>query len=105
MWKIMKLAEIVLCITTVLLLTFTTGNGAPQWRPQGRFGKRVQNNLPLLINEDSSNHSPEPASSPYEIPIEKLETHSDGSVLRLLDRLCTESNVPGFRKCLWNKRK
>jgi hypothetical protein len=42
----MKLAEIVTVFSVLFLVTFSMGDGAPQWRPQGRFGKRLDQRFP-----------------------------------------------------------
>lgn len=36
----MKAVETLLIFVCVFLVTWSAGDGAPQWRPQGRFGKR-----------------------------------------------------------------
>jgi hypothetical protein len=42
----MKLAELITIFSVVFFVTIATGNGAPQWRPQGRFGKRLDQRFP-----------------------------------------------------------
>ncbi|XP_052244826.1 uncharacterized protein LOC127853972 isoform X2 [Dreissena polymorpha] len=36
----MKVAETLSIFACIFLVTWSAGDGAPQWRPQGRFGKR-----------------------------------------------------------------
>ncbi|XP_052803018.1 uncharacterized protein LOC128233397 [Mya arenaria] len=38
--KIMKTVETLSIFVAIILVTWSSGDGAPQWRPQGRFGKR-----------------------------------------------------------------
>lgn len=39
-FQIMKAVETLSIFVCVFLITWSAGDGAPQWRPQGRFGKR-----------------------------------------------------------------
>ncbi|XP_045208511.2 uncharacterized protein LOC123560380 isoform X1 [Mercenaria mercenaria] len=41
--KIMKAVETLSIFICIFLITWSAGDGAPQWRPQGRFGKRFTN--------------------------------------------------------------
>ena len=36
----MKAVEVLSIFAAIFLVNLSLGNGAPQWRPQGRFGKR-----------------------------------------------------------------
>lgn len=38
--QIMKAVETLSIFVCIFLITWSAGDGAPQWRPQGRFGKR-----------------------------------------------------------------
>lgn len=39
----MKTVEVISIFLCMFLVFWTAGDGAPQWRPQGRFGKRFSN--------------------------------------------------------------
>ena len=39
-FQIMKAVEVLSIFAAIFLFNLSLGNGAPQWRPQGRFGKR-----------------------------------------------------------------
>lgn len=49
----MKTSELLICITSVLLIVLMVSEGSPaqKWRPQGRFGKRTNeiSNNPLWM--------------------------------------------------------
>ncbi|KAK6181848.1 hypothetical protein SNE40_009628 [Patella caerulea] len=103
----------ILCVMAVLLVTFTVGNGAPQWRPQGRFGKRIDPTLSLLLHrgiEKTYNPSEEDyllQVKPFlpeimgEISIEGLGTDAREHLSKLLHRLCSESGLDNVPRCSW----
>ncbi|ESP02754.1 hypothetical protein LOTGIDRAFT_156700 [Lottia gigantea] len=113
---IMKLSEMIMCIMAVLLVTITLGNGAPQWRPQGRFGKRVNPTLSLLLHGDQEkqflNHEKPFISEdkPYipevtdEISVERLTSDARDNLSKFLHRLCSESGLENVPRCSWSRK-
>ena len=45
----MKAVEVLSVFAAIFLVNLSLGNGAPQWRPQGRFGKRFNTRTNDLI--------------------------------------------------------
>nr|AXN93501.1 luqin [Mizuhopecten yessoensis] len=97
----MKLAEIITVLCVVFFVTLTVGDGAPQWRPQGRFGKRGdQRQYPLSWQPDS-----ESDIDVYPVVERRSDTESDSEkTLKLLEKLCVESSLPGLFRCYRRKR-
>ena len=48
-FQIMKAVEVLSVFAAIFLVNLSLGNGAPQWRPQGRFGKRFNTRTNDLI--------------------------------------------------------
>ncbi|XP_069121910.1 uncharacterized protein [Argopecten irradians] len=97
----MKLAEIITVLSVVFLVTFSMGQGAPQWRPQGRFGKRGDmRQYPVSWQPDSDSDI-----DVYPVIQSRTETESDTEkTLKLLEKLCVESSLPGLFRCYRKKR-
>ncbi|VDI04153.1 uncharacterized protein LOC143062353 isoform X2 [Mytilus galloprovincialis] len=101
--NVMKLAEIITIFSVVFLVTIATGNGAPQWRPQGRFGKRLDQRFPSswqLGNGDKSIDM----FPVIEGQQTQQESASDEQSIDLLHKLCVESTIPGLYRCYRRKR-
>ncbi|XP_033732362.1 uncharacterized protein LOC117321870 isoform X2 [Pecten maximus] len=99
--KAMKLAEIITVLSVVLFVTFIVGDGAPQWRPQGRFGKRGDlRQYPVSWQPDSDSDI-----DVYPVIESRSDTESDSEkTLKLLEKLCVESSLPGLFRCYRKKR-
>ncbi|XP_033732361.1 uncharacterized protein LOC117321870 isoform X1 [Pecten maximus] len=97
----MKLAEIITVLSVVLFVTFIVGDGAPQWRPQGRFGKRGDlRQYPVSWQPDSDSDI-----DVYPVIESRSDTESDSEkTLKLLEKLCVESSLPGLFRCYRKKR-
>lgn len=53
----MKFGELVTVFSVLFLVTFSMGDGAPQWRPQGRFGKRLDQRFPSPWQQSKYTHN------------------------------------------------
>lgn len=99
----MKLAELITIFSVVFFVTIATGNGAPQWRPQGRFGKRLDQRFPSswqLGNGDKNIDM----FRVLEDQQMSQDTDKDEQSLELLDKLCVESSISGLYRCYRKKR-
>ncbi|XP_041372217.1 uncharacterized protein LOC121385561 isoform X2 [Gigantopelta aegis] len=91
----MKLAG-VLCVMTVLVVSLRTGDGAPQWRPQGRFGKRLEPAMPLLLDQNAASNS---FLSSYQDRADKVNEFKV-----LLHKLCSHPGNFGLYPCSFRRR-
>lgn len=55
--QVMKFGELVTVFSVLFLVTFSMGDGAPQWRPQGRFGKRLDQRFPSPWQQSKYTHN------------------------------------------------
>lgn len=55
--QVMKFGELVTVFSVLFLVTFSMGDGAPQWRPQGRFGKRLDQRFPSPWQQSKYAHN------------------------------------------------
>ncbi|XP_062610999.1 uncharacterized protein LOC134272850 [Saccostrea cucullata] len=96
--EVMKLAELVTVFSVLFLVTFSMGDGAPQWRPQGRFGKRLDQRFPSSWQPASGS---EKDIDVFPVLQEQTEqqTNNVDNLINVLKKVCVESNVPGLYKC------
>ncbi|XP_014774091.1 uncharacterized protein LOC106871860 isoform X2 [Octopus bimaculoides] len=89
----MKTSELIICITSVLLIVLMVSEGSPaqKWRPQGRFGKRTNeiNNNPLWMILSSSNNNND----------EALTYVTGEKPVRLDNLLCVSIGLKNAYKC------
>ncbi|KAL4229409.1 hypothetical protein ACF0H5_012447 [Mactra antiquata] len=120
--KIMKAVETISIFVCVFLITWSTGDTAPQWRPQGRFGKRFSNTRTtndlmsalqtvaqddeelgqLLLNDPdfrmvNTDAVEELFSNPTSDLTSSSSANTDWSIKN--HRLCIETNFPGVFRC------
>lgn len=102
----MKLAELITIFSVVFLVTIATGNGAPQWRPQGRFGKRLDQRLPSSwqLGNSEKNIDMFPVIEDQQHISRDVDADANEQSLDLLDKLCVESSIPGLYRCYRRKR-
>ncbi|KAK0053215.1 abdominal ganglion neuropeptides L5-67 [Biomphalaria pfeifferi] len=108
----MKTSQIILSCCCVLAAVLTVCYSKPQWRPQGRFGKRTD----LSSTTDTDKRSPwrpqgrfgkrtlaDEYSVPFfhtrEIPVEILFTTKDLENPAFRPVLCTVTAVSGYPVC------
>ncbi|KAL5010626.1 hypothetical protein ScPMuIL_012931 [Solemya velum] len=99
----MRLAEVISVFTAVFLITFTIGDGAPQWRPQGRFGKRLDLRYPATWQSESDKALTDEFSLLPIIP-DSSETDPEEEIINTMNRLCVKSSIPGLYRCYRKKR-
>ncbi|GAB1600253.1 uncharacterized protein LOC115209927 [Argonauta hians] len=89
----MKSSELIVCITTVLMVVLVVSEASParKWRPQGRFGKRANeiDNEPLWVLLSSSNN----------YNGESLSFESGEKPIRLDNLLCLPLDFKNAYKC------
>ncbi|KAH9524478.1 hypothetical protein Btru_054686 [Bulinus truncatus] len=91
----MKTSQIFLSVVCVLAAILSECYSVPQWRPQGRFGKRTEH---ITAADDSS--------VPYfgnfhtrEIPVEALFSKKDLANRSFRPVLCSTTGVTGYPSC------
>ncbi|KAJ8307223.1 hypothetical protein KUTeg_015307 [Tegillarca granosa] len=94
--SVMKLAEIITILSVIFLVTFTTGDGAPQWRPQGRFGKRLDQRFANSWESDI----PDKDIDVFPVIEENTDLSDEKpATVNLINKLCVESNIAGLYRC------
>ncbi|XP_025080657.1 uncharacterized protein LOC112556148 [Pomacea canaliculata] len=92
--KMMRVAVAMSLLVVSFLCVATTAS--PVWKPQGRFGKRLDSSSLLLDSLKT------PVSGEIEFPVETLASSERPSFLRVMVRPCTVSGVAGYPPCGWN---
>nr|XP_011447715.2 uncharacterized protein LOC105342458 [Crassostrea gigas] len=96
--EVMKFGELVTVFSVLFLVTFSMGDGAPQWRPQGRFGKRLDQRFPSPWQQISGTDKD---IDVYPVLEEQTDVQPNNvdNIINVLKKVCVESNVPGLFKC------
>ncbi|KAK3588385.1 hypothetical protein CHS0354_024276 [Potamilus streckersoni] len=98
--KIMKTAELVTALAVIFLVTLTIGEGAPQWRPQGRFGKRYNTGEFMTAMQTF----PENSEAVQPLFMEETPTDSMSTTQSKANRVCVETTFAGVFTC-YRRRK
>ncbi|KAL3836300.1 hypothetical protein ACJMK2_021737 [Sinanodonta woodiana] len=96
----MKTAELVTALAVVFLVTLTIGEGAPQWRPQGRFGKRFGTGEFMTAMQTL----PDNSEVVQPLFMEETPTDSMPTTQSKASRVCVETTFPGVFTC-YRRRK
>nr|XP_022307301.1 uncharacterized protein LOC111113361 [Crassostrea virginica] len=96
--EVMRLSELITVLSLIFLVTFSLGDGAPQWRPQGRFGKRLDQRFPSSWQQVSGTEKDIDMFPVLEEQTD-LQTNNVDNIISVLKKVCVESNVPGLYKC------
>ncbi|KAK3105796.1 hypothetical protein FSP39_005883, partial [Pinctada imbricata] len=94
---VMKLVQVISIFTVIFMVTITTGDGAPQWRPQGRFGKRQDQRISSSWLSES--HKDIDLFPVLECADTSISSENPEQTLSILGKLCIETNIPGLYRC------
>lgn len=100
----MKAVEVLAVFATIFLVNLSVGNGAPQWRPQGRFGKRYSARTNDLMTALTSGSEDNAELEPLFMQEPDLQNGVDYFTSRSLQknlgaRVCVETSFPGVFRC------
>ncbi|KAK7092608.1 abdominal ganglion neuropeptides L5-67-like [Littorina saxatilis] len=105
-------AMLVVCMLVLTSLLEQT-TAAPQWRPQGRFGKRGDFGITTRMwkpqgrfgkrapsSDDVEESLKTSASSgEIEVPVEAMASSDRAAALNVVVKFCTLADAPGFSPC------
>lgn len=100
----MKAVEVLSIFAAIFLVNLSLGNGAPQWRPQGRFGKRYSvrtNDLMTALTSDTEDSAELEPLFMQDPDLQNSVDYFTGRTLQknLGARVCIETNFPGVFRC------